>query len=73
MTKIKFNEQGTCPFCGSNDLEYDIAQRDGYGGIYYSWACNDCGAKGEEVYNLDFVGHYNLTKNGKYYDNSNNI
>lgn len=51
------NEQGKCPFCGSMDLEYETLQTEDGDMVYYPWTCTSCGHKGEEWYNLTFVGH----------------
>ena len=53
-------EQGVCPVCGSINLEYAEAEADAIGGMY-PWKCEDCGAEGNETYEVTFSGHYNKT------------
>jgi hypothetical protein len=36
-------------------------------GVMYPWTC-ECGAKGEETYNLEFSGHYAVEKDDIYID-----
>ena len=50
--------QGICPCCGSENLTYGKVVDDDCG-VAYPWQCDDCGAKGKETYEIDFVGHYN--------------
>lgn len=52
---------GECPVCGSEELEYRHVQ-DTDGGVCYPWACNTCGATGEEVYELTFIAHENIRR-----------
>lgn len=53
------SEEGICPCCGSDDLDYDSIEAEG-NSVYYPWLCNNCGYSGKEVYNLDFVGHEDI-------------
>ena len=49
-------EIGTCPICGSSDLEYGAMKRGTVGNeIYYPFTCLDCGFEGREWYILTFV------------------
>lgn len=54
--KYKSNEQGRCPYCDSEALEYHEAEfSDDM--IYYPWECEQCHRTGEEWYKLNFIGH----------------
>lgn len=59
MEKVKYNEQGICPFCGEM-IEYVDNEINPSNLIAY-WNCPHCGATGEEVYS--FIGHFNCTRN----------
>lgn len=58
---LKCNEKGKCPVCGIEDLNYGTLEVDDIG-VIYPWNCNECGAVGEETYELDFTGHYSIIK-----------
>lgn len=60
MEKVKYNEQGICPFCG-NVVEYIDNDLSSINFIAY-WECCHCGATGEETYS--FIGQFNCSKNG---------
>lgn len=62
-SQFKSNEQGECPVCGEEDLDYDAAQFEGVM-MYLPWKCNKCKAQGEEWYHLQFSGHSVNTENG---------
>lgn len=49
-------EQGTCPNCQKNNLEYGDSVVEG-DQIYYEWECMTCGATGKEWYSLEFIEH----------------
>lgn len=50
---LKHNGAGVCPACGSKNLVYgDSGPRDD--SYFYSWECEDCGARGKEWYDLVF-------------------
>lgn len=52
--------EGVCPLCGCTDLNYDARDIDDNGGTQ-GWTCTECGATGEEGYDLVFDGnHYNV-------------
>ena len=54
--KTEYNRQGICPNCGKENLEYgELYPEDEL--IIYPWDCPDCGAKGEESYNIEFNSH----------------
>lgn len=53
---LKKIEQGTCPYCGGTDIDYDVAEfEDDY--IFYRATCSECKRSFEEWYKLEFVGH----------------
>lgn len=57
MKTIKVeHEQGVCPCCNGQMLEYDpiILESDAVG---YPWICTSCHSTGVEWYNLTFDGH----------------
>lgn len=56
MKKL-LNEVGKCPFCESDDLDYDAMEPEDGNMIYYPWTCNNCGKHGEEWYTMTFAGH----------------
>jgi predicted nucleic-acid-binding Zn-ribbon protein len=62
MKKL-LNEVGKCPFCGSDDLDYDCMEPT-EDMIYYPWTCKNCGHKGEEWYDISFAGHNIETEDG---------
>lgn len=74
MSKIDFkneekhyiNEQGKCPLCGSNNLEYFPVELDGEY-LSYPYTCKECGTNGEEFYYLEFTAHRFYDKNKKQY------
>lgn len=54
--KILSNEEGKCPICNNINLDYEpISFIDNL--CVYRWKCLDCGAEGEEWYELNFIGH----------------
>ena len=62
MSKL-FNEAGKCPYCGSEDLDYEgMEPEDDM--VYYPWTCAYCGVSGEEWYNLAVIGHSVETEDG---------
>lgn len=63
MAKYKKIEEGVCPVCGDDDLDYGAIEVEG-NMIYYPWTCNACGTTGEEWYELHFTGHNVNTKDG---------
>ena len=50
------NEQGFCPKCGGDNLNYDAMELEG-DMMYYPYICEDCGQQGEEWYSKKFAGH----------------
>ena len=60
----KYAEEGVCPKCGSNDLDYGAIEISG-NSVYYPWTCEHCGCVGEEYYDLMFAGHNVDTESGK--------
>lgn len=57
-------EPGQCPSCGGNDLEIGPPTIDPPNITVYPYECNDCGAQGEETYEMKLVQNI-LTKKGK--------
>ena len=55
MSKIEKVEQGICPKCHSENVDYDSIELDG-NTAYYPCTCQECGTTWNECYNLDFVG-----------------
>lgn len=50
----KIAEQGKCPYCGSEDIEYGDTNIDG-DVLGYEFHCNNCGKDSTEWYDLTFV------------------
>lgn len=63
MEKYKEIEQGICPVCGSENLNYEGLEPEEEM-IVYPWTCENCGATGSEWYELQFAGHNVDTKDG---------
>ena len=67
MKKFVKNEQGNCPVCGGFNLDFESAEIDD-NAVKYPWTCDDCGATGDEFYDMTFSAHWNVTdKNGEEY------
>jgi len=68
--EYKQNEQGKCPLCGDEELNYDVSdfvEND----VVYPWDCPNCGAEGKEFYTLEFSSHGQVrTKDGTEIENS---
>lgn len=52
----KDNQQGYCPICHCEELEYESIQLEG-DLAYYPYICPNCHSRGEEWYRMDFNGH----------------
>ena len=52
--KFKSNEEGKCPICNSENLEYFGMEFNVMGNVYYPWTCSDCGTEGKEWYYVNF-------------------
>ena len=50
-------EQGTCPVCGSHNVDYGELQFPS-DIIFYPITCRDCGAKSEERYEMLYIGNF---------------
>lgn len=51
------SEDGHCPKCGSDELEYGTSEIvDTY--VEYPWECKSCGSTGKEYGSIVFDGHY---------------
>jgi len=57
METIK-SEQGVCPKCGSEDLDYGVMELMEES-IFYPYTCNKCGFRGKEWYSVTFSEHQN--------------
>ena len=51
------HEQGICPLCGSQSLNYEKITVNDDNQIGYPWDCSDCKATGTEWYDLEFNSH----------------
>ena len=51
MAESKSQEEGKCPTCGSELLNYEGTVLDG-NQMGYNFSCNDCGISGIEWYTL---------------------
>ena len=61
---VKSNNAGNCPICNQDcSLDYAEVQFDG-DMCWLPWRCRECGAEGEEWYNLTFTGHNVFDKEG---------
>ena len=67
------HEQGVCPVCNSENLEYGSSDFEG-DVMGYDWTCEDCGSQGTEWYELTVVSenhfhskflNHNVTHNTK--------
>lgn len=58
MSKVKVlsNEEGRCPYCNSENIEYVGWDREDFGMLYYKCECEDCKRYFEEWYKLQFAG-----------------
>ena len=53
---FKSNNQGHCPYCDSDNLDYGRTEFEGEM-CYFPFTCQDCGKEGEEWYSMEFTGH----------------
>lgn len=51
-------EQGLCPYCGSEDIEYGVMDLNMGGEVVYPCHCNKCNKDYFEGYHLEFVGMF---------------
>lgn len=65
MLKFKSNESCICPFCEEPSLDFGAVVLEG-NMCYFPWKCLNCKHEGEEWYNLKFVGHNVIDKNGEW-------
>jgi len=54
MPMPKQSQQGYCPQCQSQNLQYETCINDGEQ-LYYPFACNDCDYEGKEWYRLTYI------------------
>lgn len=53
-----------CPFCRGENFNYEPIQFEG-DQCYFPRECEDCWAKWEEWYSMDFIWHENLQRGNK--------
>lgn len=53
LEELKANKVGTCPLCGSHEVDYDSPEIDD-NVMWYPCNCPNCNATWNEVYNLSF-------------------
>jgi len=51
--EFKSNEEGKCPICNSENLEYFGMELEDTA-VYFPWHCPDCDTEGKEWYNVNF-------------------
>lgn len=62
--KYKQNEQGVCPVCGYDNLDWGSMELEG-NYLYYEWVCTRCQTEGKEWYKLVFDGHDVILPDGE--------
>lgn len=65
--KVKSNRVGICPICNKESLEYEC-EAPGFldpNFDYFTWVCKECYAQGCTYFELKFVGHSIINKDGK--------
>ena len=55
--KILSNEVGMCPYCNSQNIDYDSARFHTDGMVSWRAICNGCHREFEEWHEMNFVGH----------------
>ena len=55
VASTKCYEEGECPYCGSDDIEYDGGENMDGEAMGYGFTCNECGECSTEWYNLNYV------------------
>jgi hypothetical protein len=53
ITKPKFQEEGLCPKCGKEELEYGNSEPED-NSLFYEFTCLNCGCVGREYYTLEY-------------------
>lgn len=61
MKKIKFNQAGICPICGSDYITYGAGHLEETNFVF-PCTCDDCQATFEETYSLEFSSMNNVYK-----------
>jgi len=46
--------QGKCPKCSCDDLDYEPAEFDAVGDMFYEFTCKKCRAQGKEYYTVEY-------------------
>lgn len=68
MKNFTRNEEGVCPVCDEEGIEYRVMEPTD-NGVMYPWECSKCGATGEEHYNIEFCMHLGVVdKDGEEYE-----
>ena len=62
--KKKIREQGTCPYCGSDDIEWRGSELEDEL-MFYNAMCNKCKRDFVEVYKLEYDGYNTYDENGE--------
>lgn len=57
----KYAQEGICPCCGSDDIDYGVFELDMPTGGYFECNCNECGANFDEWYDVTFNSQWNIT------------
>ncbi len=55
------NEQGLCPYCGNDELNWGDFELESGGG-HYEVGCNKCGKHFHECYGMPFEGKWGEKK-----------
>lgn len=58
-SQLQSNEEGKCPYCGSEDITYGSLELEG-SNIYYPATCDDCGTEYQEHYTVQFHTNDNI-------------
>lgn len=57
----KYAQEGVCPCCGSENIDYGSFELDMPTGGYFECTCNECGATFDEWYDITFNSQWNIT------------
>ena len=52
--KVVCHESETCPYCGSEDVEYDGGMDLDGDALSYGFTCNECGRQSTEWYKVEY-------------------
>lgn len=59
-SKLNSNEEGKCPYCGSENITYGSLELEGGFHICYPCICDDCGTEYKEYYTIEFATNDNI-------------